>query len=108
MRVLEVDVSDVDMWDIETLRIHVWPFLRACVIPPTVPRLEIRWILQNGSGSERLKDYAAGLNISQIGPKSDMAILAEMVDQDLPPFDMFKAGKGPLGSVLVPESERKL
>lgn len=102
-----MDVSDVDRWDIETLRNHVWPFLRACVIPRTVPRLEICWILQNGRGSERLKDYAARLNISQTGPKSDMAILAEIVDQDLPPFDMFKAGKGPFGSVLVPESERK-
>lgn len=105
MRVLEVDVSDVDSWNIKTLRNHIWPFLRACVIPPTVPRLEIRWILQNGSGSERLKDYAARLNISQTRSKSDMAILAKMVDQDLPPFDMYKAGKGRYGSVLVPESE---
>lgn len=107
MRVLEVDVSAVDRWDIETLRNHIWPFLRACVIRPTVPRLEIHWIFQNGSGSERLKDYAAKLNISQTGPKSDMAILAEMVNQEFSPFDMYKAGKGQFGSVLVPESERK-
>lgn len=107
MRVLEVDVSAVDRWDIETLRNHVWPFLRACVIRPTVPRLEIRWILQNGGGSERLKDYAARLNMGQTKPKSDMAILAEMVDQDFPPFDMYMAGNGRFGSVLVPESERK-
>lgn len=102
-----MDVSAVDSWDIRTLRNHVWPFLRACVIRPTVPRLEIRWIFQNGSGSERLKDYAARLNISQTGPKCDMAILAEMVDQEFSPFDMYKAGKGLFGSVLVPESERK-
>lgn len=107
MRVLEVDVSAVDRWDIATLRNHVWPFLRACIIRPTVPRLEIRWMFQNGSESERLKDYAVKLNTGQTEPESDMAILAELVDQELSPFDMYKAGKGLFGSVLVPESERK-
>lgn len=106
MRVLEVDVSDVERWDIRTLRNHVWPFLRACVIRITVPRLEIRWMFQNGSRSDRLKDYAASINISQIGSKSDMAILAEIIGQELSPFDMYKAGEGRFGSVLVPESER--
>lgn len=106
MRVLEVDVSDIERWNIKTLRNHVWPFLRACIIRPTVPRLEIRWMFQNGSGSERLKDYAASLNISQIGSKSDMAIIAEIIGQELSPFDMYKAGQGRFGSVLVPESER--
>lgn len=74
-----MDVSDVERWDIKTLRNHVWTFLRACVIRPTVPRLEIRWMFQNGSRSDRLKDYAASINISQIGSKSDMAILAEII-----------------------------
>lgn len=101
-----MDVSAVERWNIKTLRNHVWPFLRACVIRPAVPRLEIRWMFQNGSGSERLKDYAARLNISQTGSKSDMAILAEMIGQEISPFDMYKAGEGRFGSVLVPESER--
>lgn len=100
-----MEISAVDKWDVETLRNHVWPFLRAIIIPPTVPRLEIRWILQNDSGSERLKDYAARLHLSQTGTKNDMGILAEIVDRDLSPFDMFKAGNGRFGSVLVPKSE---
>ena len=105
LRVLEVDISAVDKWDTETLRNHVWPLLRAIIIPPTVPRLEIRWILKNDSGSERLKDYAARLDLGRAGRESDMGILADMVDRDLAPFDMFKAGNGRIGSVLVPKSE---
>ena len=105
LRVLELDISAGDRWDSETLRNHVWPLLRAIVIPATVPRLEIHWILQNGSGSECLKDYAARLNLSRTGTKSDMGILADMVGCDLAPFDMFRAGNGPLGSVLVSKSE---
>lgn len=100
-----MDISAAARWDSETLRNHVWPLLRAIVIPPTVPRLEIRWILQNGSGSECLKDYASRLNLSRTGSKSDMGILADMVGCDLAPFDLFKAGNGRFGSVLVSESE---
>lgn len=100
-----MDISAVDKWDTETLRNHVWPLLRAIIIPPTVPRLEIRWILKNDSGSERLKNYAARLDLGRAGRESDMGILADMVDRDLAPFDMFKAGNGRIGSVLVPKSE---
>lgn len=82
LRVLELDISAGDRWDSETLRNHVWPLLYAIVTPRTVPRLEIRWILQNGSGSECLKDYAARLNLSRTGTKSDVGILAEMVGCD--------------------------
>lgn len=88
LRVLELDISAGDRWDSETLRNHVWPLLSAIVTPPTVPRLKIRWILQDGSGSECLKDYAARLNLSRTGKKSDIGILADIVGYDLASFGL--------------------